>query len=667
MLGRNLPTSKFHEVRKRDKMASFEDVPLDEPETPRYLDPSPTASSRPTDYTWMPSWPSNEATKDIPLIEMNITQPVKAESIPSPSSGILVEQEQALSIDDAPNDPEYEFAEQADISQSSDESIYLSDSEQPKVVPVKGSGDWNMIVPGNQSMESAVEHVLLLCLYPAINGTPSLRIYSATDRASDLLRKTSGDIEKAVRLAADDELSPGRLRLLLDFLLRQIPFVGLPVSFLSQTLSNLRSAATVAALYGHDLQQPRTQHELLWCLVPSSSGGAADTTTEAARAVAQALVGAVVARATGLGFASDLVNLGGSLIQTSADDGFNLVDADSSPVGNARRIFSPAVSGPVQLVQLALLILGIILPTLAGLQVKIIGITISAVAVAAIVLWKFKVPIPPRAQIIAFAIFSVHAILPVLGFTGALRQFFSACGEQSWARRISLAALGVVGLSAGLLRGKEQWERRLRMARVGVATLVIPQLLFPGEDESVLWSAWFLSAALSSICQWQLLELLKKREVFLRLIGAERVSVLSLALIFRGVSSVVSDDLAGFLNLVSPHPYVVCILHCVRFYASWLSAVIVVMPAVAATVLPAWLAVWAGSFVGAGLVGVLIRDWHLSQASYGSTLRVLILLPGDLDDRMHSLLAQTGSKFSRFFALGLLRGLLARLIARFRG
>ena len=643
-------------------MATFEDVPLDEPETPRYLDPSPTSSSRPTDYTWMPSWPSNEVKPDIPLTELNITHPIKQDNTPSPSSGILVQEEQALTLDDLPQDPEYKSAEQADISGSSDESIYLSDSEQPKVVPAKGHSDWNMIVPGNQSVESAVEHVLLLCLYPAINGTPSLRVYSATDRASDLLRKTSGDIEKAVRLAADDELSPGRLRLLLDFLLRQIPFVGLPVSFLSQTLSNLRSAATVAALYGHDLQLPRTQHELLWCLVPSGSAPE-NSNAEAARAVAQALVGAVVARATGLGFASDLVNLGGSLIQS---DGFNVIDSDSSPVANARRIFSPTVSGPVQLVQVALLVVGIILPTVAGLHAKPILLTSAALSVAAVGYWKFQFPIPPRAQVVAFAIFCVHAALPVLGFTGALRQIVGACADLSWSRRLSLAALGAVGLGAGLLRGQEKWESRLRLARVGVSTMVIPQLLFPGPEESVMWSAWFLSASVSSLCQWQLLELLKRREVFLRLIGAERVSVLSLALIFRGVSSVVSDDLAGFLNLVSPHPYVVCILHCVRIYAAWLSVIIVAMPVVASTLLPPWLAVWAGSIVGAGLVVVLIKDWNSSNSSYASTLRVLILLPGDLDDRMRSLMAQTGSKFSRFFALGLLRGLLARLIARFR-
>ena len=581
--------------------------------------------------------------------------------------------------------------------------------------------DWSLVTPATPA-EVAVEQALLLCLKPAIYGVPLLRIPSAATRAADLLEISSHDVEAAVALAAGEELAPSRMRLLVEFILKQIPFLGLPVGFLASALGSLRAVAVIAALYGHDLEIPRIQHEILFCLFPggetvkgdhSDAGGAVGEGLGAvglpggslegvARGVAKAFVSGVLGRVTGVTLVGELVSLGGSLLweDTKGIDSFEVVAI--TPATTARQYFAPSSASPWLRTQALFLSIGMISPILYSLPLRIFAGLIEGILIVGIIvglisrvknmgeerkernlekanaLRRFlhfvadNISWVASLQILANFILFLHAILPFWGFLGSFRNIIKGLfkqGNVSTAQSLALIVLGALSLITVIGRKYENGDRIVLRLRISVLCVFVPLLWFDelGGEKMIIpwWTVGYMLSSVASICQFRFLELLKRREVFLRLLGAERLAVLSLSVLFRQITPRIGEDLANFLRAVSPAPEIVCLLHAARMHAFELATLIAVLPAVVGPLLPGQSGFIVGVSVGVGVVGLIVRQWHMNVSLYESPFRVLLLLPGELDTKVKDLLSSTGAKLGRFVALAALRGIIIRFFSRF--
>lgn len=206
------------------------------------------------------------------------------------------------------------------------------------------------------SMEAKVYQLLTWMLAPAIHGIPKLGVPGAADRSDELLARNGRDVDAAVReVVAGSERTVSLL--VLNFCLERIPVLGCPTVLLRTTWGNLRSILIIAALYGHNLEAPRVQHEALLCLVPpgedrdapalqpvGDARGLAQLSlvSETAQKVARVMIKSALRRATGLQAAVDCFELA-SLLYSSCgrdavdDDGF--VHVMATPASAARDFF----------------------------------------------------------------------------------------------------------------------------------------------------------------------------------------------------------------------------------------------------------------------------------------------------------------------------------------
>mmetsp|Transcript_32238 Transcript_32238/g.85201 ORF Transcript_32238/g.85201 Transcript_32238/m.85201 type:complete len:835 (-) Transcript_32238:68-2572(-) len=205
-----------------------------------------------------------------------------------------------------------------------------------------------------RSVESKVEQLLTWMLTPAVHGIPKLGVLGAVDRADELLATHGRDVEAAVReVVAGSERTVSTV--VLNFCFEGIPVLGYPAVLLRTTWGNLRSILIIAALYGHDLEAPRVQHEALLCLVPPgenadaaclqhkcASRGQPSLVADTARNVARMMIKGALRQATGLQAAVDCFELASRLYSTCGhdsidDDGF--VHVTATPASAARDFF----------------------------------------------------------------------------------------------------------------------------------------------------------------------------------------------------------------------------------------------------------------------------------------------------------------------------------------
>ena len=191
-------------------------------------------------------------------------------------------------------------------------------------------------------------------------------------------------------------------------------------------------------------------------------------------------------------------------------------------------------------------------------------------------------PSPQAAKILSSTIFIGHALLPMISAFIGTRQIVM-CGRNAFVDIdwISSVALGVFNLSALFHRQlsseissqSELVLACLRMRQIAWKALIVICIWFYGlttidnilwyvsggrlyfgvvllnrfllQDPNLDWSGTrnipFLLAVLSSWSQQRLLDLLRKREALLRLLGAERVLAASLVLVMRGVSVMTAE------------------------------------------------------------------------------------------------------------------------------
>ena len=102
---------------------------------------------------------------------------------------------------------------------------------------------------------------------PHAASRQKLGVLPAEERSAELLAQHERHVECAVReVVAGSERSVSTV--VLNFCLERIPVLGCPTVLLRTTWGNLRSILIIAAMYGHDLESARVQHEALLCLVP---------------------------------------------------------------------------------------------------------------------------------------------------------------------------------------------------------------------------------------------------------------------------------------------------------------------------------------------------------------------------------------------------------------
>mmetsp|Transcript_106967 Transcript_106967/g.190191 ORF Transcript_106967/g.190191 Transcript_106967/m.190191 type:complete len:880 (-) Transcript_106967:93-2732(-) len=268
-------------------------------------------------------------------------------------------------------------------SRSLSESWQVVDHEGTVVAEENGQTDTEPSAGG--SVEAKIERMLTWMLAPAIHGIPKLGVLGAEGRAAELLGEHGRDVEAAVKeVVAGSERTVSAL--VLNFCLERIPVLGCPTVLLRTTWGNLRSILIIAALYGHDLESPRVQHEALLCLVPpgddkelaaaalkqqNASDGVSPNilVSSTAQQVARMMIKGALRRATGFQAAVDCFELASLLYSSVGDeledeDGF--VHVTATPSSAARDLFRKKSIASCALLwcSLPFLVIGMAAPTL---------------------------------------------------------------------------------------------------------------------------------------------------------------------------------------------------------------------------------------------------------------------------------------------------------------
>jgi len=282
-------------------------------------------------------------------------------------------------------------------------------------------------------MEAKIGGVMTWMLSPAVHGVGGkFGVPSAVERAAEILIGHDRDVDASVReVVAGSERSVSKL--VIDFCLERIPVIGCPSVLLKTTWGNLRSILIIAALYGHDLESPRVQHEALLCMVPAGEevdkpwlgcfGSRSFVVSETAQRVAKIMIKSALRRATGLEAAAECFELASILYRTIGEhdvdeDGF--VHVVGTPASAARDFFRrrPSTSCVWLWTLFSVLLLGTVSPLLRTL------LPWMATAVAAGFTWFLQVPRWCLAVLpmLVFVTVGLHLALLTTGLYGRLSR-----------------------------------------------------------------------------------------------------------------------------------------------------------------------------------------------------------------------------------------------------
>lgn len=527
--------------------------------------------------------------------------------------------------------------------------------------------EWDIISMTPGIPELSVESALLWCLNPAIHGIKSIGVSSAVDRARKLLEQNSGDTTAAVIQAASGEGGGSkRAKIVFEFLLRQVPFVGCPAYILTSTWTHLRAVAIIAAIYGHDLEQARTQHEILWCLLPVQPESMEDSlppplagdsgpVSVTAKTVSNILISTALKRVSGISMVTELFQLGTDLWAISGQDEDGFERLSLGPSATARHYFCPESQFSNQTFLLALA--GVVIPFFFRLPTLLTSFLMVGLLVGALNRKRLLRTVGPYAPtIISYGVFGAHAGLPVLSISGGFSLLVQSVlgSDLSSADRISLVILSSMSLSGGL-RNLSSYDHmneiHMQVRKVAVIFGIVIHLL-PLLDRDMVYTnrlAWmlsdtrlscpqkslhYLSIIVSLTSQSMLVSLLKRRDVVLKLLGAERVLILSLTLFFRGVSAAVTtESLLPFFRRISPHPIFCCLVMTLRVWTLQAALLLSLVPLVPSLSGSPLLSLLTGLGVGTTLVALTWREWKLNENAYMSNMRLLYILPGIVSGR----------------------------------
>eukprot|EP00931_Biecheleriopsis_adriatica_P060719 TRINITY_DN36476_c0_g2_i1.p1 TRINITY_DN36476_c0_g2~~TRINITY_DN36476_c0_g2_i1.p1 ORF type:complete len:263 (-),score=51.27 TRINITY_DN36476_c0_g2_i1:78-830(-) len=113
-----------------------------------------------------------------------------------------------------------------------------------------------LVEVGQESFLRTVQALILI----AANGYPRA-IQSTFARRNRLLRQHSGHAEAAAEQVLDDE--EGYAEEVKEYLLRLLPYIGVPATLIYPLWKQLRKTCLVASLFGHDLRHEAVRVQVL--------------------------------------------------------------------------------------------------------------------------------------------------------------------------------------------------------------------------------------------------------------------------------------------------------------------------------------------------------------------------------------------------------------------
>lgn len=305
-----------------------------------------------------------------------------------------------------------------------------TDADGAVVVDFKDIQGSNTRVPETIGVQRAMEKILLFTLVPAINGVPGLGIPSAEARAKEMLEKDTSDLNRTEvcvnAVVAGCEATTSKI--LLDFFLERVPFLGCPSVLVKNTWNEVRSIAIIASLYGRDLQSTRVKHEMLSCLLPAdmTMPNMAETQTDesvladTARRVAKLTLKGAIRRATGIQVAADCVDLCQQLygtydLKSTDEDGF--VHIKNTPTAVAQKYFRPQNTINFPYMYMPLLVVAALGPAILANPMRYFALI--ALAVVAVITWYNSLQLRTQVRMLprwcwTLFVFGLHASLPLL-------------------------------------------------------------------------------------------------------------------------------------------------------------------------------------------------------------------------------------------------------------
>jgi hypothetical protein len=205
--------------------------------------------------------------------------------------------------------------------------------------------------------------------------------------------------------------------------------------------------------------------------------------------------------------------------------------------------------------------------------------------------------------------------------------------------------------------------------RNNVYTQRIAWLMSDTQLCSLERSLHFISVVVSSTTQQLLLQQLRKREVVLRLLGAERVMVLSLTLFFRGITAAVStESLLPFFKSISPHPLYCCAVMTLRRHPLLAGLLLALVPLIPLWISSPVVSLLAGLIVGVSVMVVTWIDWKQNENVYLSNMRLLFILPGVVTGKtkqvVESMLQAGGKTALKSFLITMIKKLSDKILRR---
>jgi hypothetical protein len=181
-------------------------------------------------------------------------------------------------------------------------------------------------------------------------------------------------------------------------------------------------------------------------------------------------------------------------------------------------------------------------------------------------------------------------------------------------------------------------------------------MLGASTNANPLWNekaASFYLRLIGLVCQQRLVELLSRREVLLRLMGAERMTASTICLLLKGVAfacstSTSANPIAEFMTAVAPAPCFCVLVVAVRTQAVILGTTLAITPRLMQSgALGVPMSFALGLFGGAYAAKAVLCVWYENHEDLDSPpLRLALLVPGVVSGKAKGLLtnAITGAR-----------------------
>jgi len=254
-------------------------------------------------------------------------------------------------------------------------------------------------------------------------------------------------------------------------------------------------------------------------------------------------------------------------------------------------------------------------------------------------------------------------------------RFFTAAWAVTRACWILAAWTYALLLLDLLATSAERWLTLASSAANGLETSTlgvvgpVAWLLQAPRDINPLWSEKAVSFCLRTIsflCQLRLFEMLSRREVLLRIIGAEHITAQTVCLLLKGIAvaigpSASANPIQEFFDSVTP-PAVCCVLIvAVRTQAVILGSVMAIVPEITSSGSLGSAASFAcGMLGGVYIAHSFLRVWYENLEDLeSSALRMAMVIPGSVSGKAKDLLsgaiAGARKKAVQMMAMGIIK------------